>query len=71
MSMIQKSDEDNVAHTEVLSIEDVPRIIAEPHQKKSKQEKRLLMKMDIAIVPLLTLSFLVAYLASTHRIHIS
>jgi hypothetical protein len=71
MSMIQKFDEDNVTHAEMLSVEDVPTIIAEPHQKKSKPEKRLLMKMDIAIVPLLTLSFLLAYLASTPRIHIS
>lgn len=35
---------------------------AVPRREKSKEEKRLLLKMDLAIVPLLTLTFFMAYL---------
>lgn len=35
---------------------------AGPRRSKSKEEKKLLRKMDIAIVPLLTLTFFIAYM---------
>jgi hypothetical protein len=45
--------------------DDVPASeLIEPKRKKSKQEKRLLLKMDLAIVPLLACSFFIAYMAS-------
>jgi hypothetical protein len=38
---------------------------------KSKEEKRLLRKMDLAIVPLLTLTFFIAYLVFPHFMEIA
>jgi hypothetical protein len=34
-------------------------------RRKSKLEKRLLLKMDLAIVPLLALSFFIAYMVGS------
>jgi hypothetical protein len=42
----------------------------EPRTKKlkSKEEKRLLRKLDLAIVPLLTLTFFIAYMVYNSQI---
>lgn len=39
----------------------------EDSMKKSKQERRLLLKMDLSIVPLLALSFFIAYMVFHER----
>lgn len=45
--------------------EDMPASeLVEPERHRSKQEKRLLFKMDLAIVPLLACSFFIAYMVS-------
>jgi hypothetical protein len=45
--------------------EDIPAAeLVEPKGKRSKQEKHLLFKMDLAIVPLLACSFFIAYMVS-------
>jgi hypothetical protein len=43
-------------------VEGIPSGAAEPIREKSKQEKRLLLKMDLSIVPLLACSFFIAYM---------
>jgi hypothetical protein len=43
-------------------VDGVPSGAAEPTMAKSKQEKRLLLKMDLSIVPLLACSFFIAYM---------
>ena len=42
-------------------VEDTPVSVVEPREK-SKLEQRLLLKMDLSIVPLLALSFFIAYM---------
>ena len=42
-------------------VEDTPVSVVEP-RGKSKLEQRLLLKMDLSIVPLLALSFFIAYM---------
>lgn len=65
MTDIQKIEEVYTKHAESLSLQDVPLAERTSHEKKSKQERRLLLKMDMIILPLLTLSFLMAYLVCT------
>jgi hypothetical protein len=44
--------------------EDIPAAeLVEPERNRSRLEKRLLFKMDLAIVPLLACSFFIAYMA--------
>jgi hypothetical protein len=43
-------------------VEGIPVGAVEPIREKSKQEKRLLLKMDLSIVPLLACSFFIAYM---------
>jgi hypothetical protein len=65
MTDIEKIEEVYTKHAESLSLQDVPLAERTSHEKKSKQERRLLLKMDMIILPLLTLSFLMAYLVCT------
>jgi hypothetical protein len=47
-------------------VEEAPVSVVEPRQK-TKLEKRLLLKMDFSIVPLLALSFFIAYMVWLSR----
>jgi hypothetical protein len=49
-------------------VEDAPGAEAPSPRPKSKLEKRLLLKMDVAIVPLLALSFFIAYMVCSQSI---
>ena len=46
-------------------VENTPDGMVEAPRQKSKLEKRLLLKMDLSIVPLLALSFFIAYMVPT------
>jgi nitrate reductase NapE component len=47
-------------------VETVPTTLQDVKPTKSKREKRLLLKMDLSIIPLLALSFLIAYMVCIH-----
>jgi hypothetical protein len=51
-----------------LWLEESHEVVPRPKKVKSKEEKRLLRKMDLAIVPLLTLTFFIAYMVYNSQI---